>query len=71
LEEYRGKHKLDLLFVYGINPKCVEQAPGGRENAKMVPKAMFTDFATPFKDGNFFLRPDYIKVLLVVVRLTD
>jgi hypothetical protein len=38
LEEYRGKHKLDLLFVYGINPKCVEQAPGGRENAKMVPK---------------------------------
>jgi len=67
LEEYQGKHKLDLLFVYGINPKCVEQAPGGRENAKMVPKAMFTDFATPLKDGNYFLRPDYIKV----VRLTD
>ena len=62
LEEYRGKHKLDLLFVYGVNPSIVEQAPGGRENAKMVPKGNFNDFATPLKDGNYFLRPDYIKV---------
>ena len=62
MEEYRGKHKLDLLFVYGINPKCVEQAPGGRENAKFVSKLHFKDFATPHHHGNYFLRPDYIKV---------
>jgi hypothetical protein len=62
LEEYRGKHKLDLLFVYGVHPSVVEQAPGGRENAKMVSKALFEDFANPSIDGNYFLRPDFIKV---------
>ena len=62
LEEYKGKHKLDVLFVYGVNPKCVEQAPGGRENAKVVPKAHFSDFSAPLKDGKYFLRQDYIKV---------
>jgi hypothetical protein len=61
LEEYRGKHKLDLLFVYGVNPKSVEQAPGGRENAKMVGKAIFEDLSLPSTDGNYFLRPDMIK----------
>ena len=38
LEEYRGKHKLDVLLVYAVNPRVVEQAPGGRDNAKMVRK---------------------------------
>jgi len=36
LEEYRGKHKLDVMFVYGAHPNILEQAPGGRDNAKMV-----------------------------------
>ena len=36
LEEYRGKHKLDLVLVYGIDPAVLQQAPGGRSNAKMV-----------------------------------
>ena len=36
LEEYRGKHKLDLVLVYGIEPALLQQAPGGRANAKMV-----------------------------------
>jgi len=66
LEEYKGKHKLDVLFVYGLNPKCVEQAPGGRENAKVVPKAHFSDFSAPLKDGKYFLRQDYIKAVFLL-----
>ena len=66
LEEYRGKHKLDLLFVYGVHPKVVEQAPGGRENAKMVSTSLFNDLAVPALDGNFFLRPDNIKAAILL-----
>ena len=66
LEEYRGKHKLDLMFVYGVNPRIVEQAPGGRANAKMVSKSMFECFAQPTDDGNFFLRPDMIKAAILL-----
>jgi len=66
LEEYRGKHKLDVVFVYGINPKCVEQAPGGRENAKMVSKVLFEGFSDIKPDGHFYLRPDYIKAVMLI-----
>ncbi len=53
LEEYRGKHKLDVLLVYAVNAKVVEQAPGGRSNAKMVSKSLFEDFATTaLEDGS-------------------
>ena len=53
LEEYRGKHKLDVMLVYAVNAKVVEQAPGGRSNAKMVSKNMFETFATVAPtDGN-------------------
>jgi hypothetical protein len=66
LEEYRGKHKLDVVFIYGINPKCVEQAPGGRENAKMINKVMFELFSKPKLDGSYYLRPDFIKAALYI-----
>jgi hypothetical protein len=66
LEEYRGKHKLDVCFVYGVNPKCVEQAPGGRENAKVVSKVLFEGFSTPGSDGSYYLRPDFIKAALLI-----
>ena len=36
LEEYRGKHKLDLCIVYGAEPWSLSPAPGGRDNALMV-----------------------------------
>jgi hypothetical protein len=37
LEEYRGKHKLDVCIVYACERRLLEMAPGGRTNAKMVP----------------------------------
>jgi len=60
LEEYRGKHKLDALFVYGAEPSVLQQAPGGRDNAKMVSKRTFEDLSLPSSDGCYYLRPDRI-----------
>jgi hypothetical protein len=60
LSEYKGKHMLDLCLVYGAEPLVLTQAPGGRDNAKMVSKALFQDLALPAPDGNYFLRPDRI-----------
>eukprot|EP00615_Pteridomonas_danica_P015702 CAMPEP_0114385760 /NCGR_PEP_ID=MMETSP0102-20121206/6214_1 /TAXON_ID=38822 ORGANISM="Pteridomonas danica, Strain PT" /NCGR_SAMPLE_ID=MMETSP0102 /ASSEMBLY_ACC=CAM_ASM_000212 /LENGTH=805 /DNA_ID=CAMNT_0001542449 /DNA_START=666 /DNA_END=3083 /DNA_ORIENTATION=+ len=67
LEEYKGKHKLDVVFIYGINPKIIEQAPGGRENAKMVTKSLFEVFGkTNLNDNCYYLRPDRIKACLLI-----
>jgi hypothetical protein len=60
LEEYRDQHKLDLVFVYGVEPDILSQAPGGRTNAKMVSKAVFEALTLAHADGNYFLRPDRI-----------
>jgi hypothetical protein len=60
LEEYRGSGLLDLCLVYGMVPTVLSQAPGGRDNCKMVGKALFHSLALPAADGNFFLRPDRI-----------
>jgi hypothetical protein len=60
LDEYLLKNKLDLVFVYGIEPEVLSQAPGGRDNCKMVTKAIFDAIALPHNDGNYFLRPDRI-----------
>jgi hypothetical protein len=70
LEEYRGKHKLDVVFVYGVNPKCIEQAPGGRKNAKMISKALFETFST-MKHGSYYARPDFIKGNFVIDGTTE
>ena len=66
IEEYRGKHKLDLLLVYGIEPSILQQAPGGRNNAKMVSKKTFEDLTLPHADGSYYLRPDRIFAAIVV-----
>ena len=66
IEEYRGKHKLDLLLVYGIEPSILQQAPGGRDNAKMVSKKTFEDISVPHADGSYYLRPDRIFAAIVV-----
>jgi hypothetical protein len=58
LDEYKGKGMLDLCLVYGADPRVLSQAPGGRDNAKMVTKNMLQTFSLPAADGNFFLRPD-------------
>ena len=47
-------------LVYGTEPRILQQAPGGRENAKMVGKQIFENFSLPLDDGNYFLRPDRI-----------
>jgi hypothetical protein len=70
LEEYLGKHKLDVVFVYGVNPKCIEQAPGGRKNAKMISKALFETFST-MKHGSYYARPDFIKGNFVIDGTTE
>jgi hypothetical protein len=60
VEEYVGKNKLDLIIVYGLDPSILTQAPGGRDNAKVVSKATFETFTLPHVDGSFFLRRDRI-----------
>jgi hypothetical protein len=60
LHEYKGKQLLDLCLVYGAEPTVLTQAPGGRDNAKMVSKSLFQVMSLPTKDGNFFLRKDRI-----------
>jgi hypothetical protein len=60
LNEYLGKHKLDVCFVYGAEPEVLSPAPGGRDNAVMVTKATFESLALPSSAGEFFLRPDRI-----------
>ena len=50
-------------MVYGTCRRLVEQAPGGREAAKVVPLAYFRDLApAPRPGGTHALRPDFIKV---------
>jgi hypothetical protein len=64
LEYYRGQRKLDVCLVYGVEPSVLQQAPGGRDNAKMIAsKATFMDLALPHADGNYFLRLDRIRCL--------
>lgn len=60
LGDYLGKGMLDLCVVYAAEPRVLTQAPGGRDNAKMVAKSSFQALALRSKDGNFFLRPDRI-----------
>jgi hypothetical protein len=60
LDEYRGKHKLDMLIVYGAHPQTLSPAPGGRNNAVMVRKSDFELLSRPTPEGNYFLRPDRI-----------
>ena len=42
------------------------QAPGGRDNARVVSKATFAASSLPDEAGNFFLRPDRIMGMLLL-----
>lgn len=66
LDEYRGKHKLDLVIVYGCDPRILSQAPGGRDNAKVVGKAAFEALSKADQEGNLFLRPDRILGMFLI-----
>jgi hypothetical protein len=66
LHEYIGKGVLDVVIVYGISPWILEQAPGGRVNAKMVSRSHFASLSLPDMDGNFFLRPDRILGMFLI-----
>ena len=66
LGEFQGKGRLDAVVVYGICPKVLEQAPGSREHAKMVPKMFFKDLSLEDEDGSFYLRTDAILGIFVV-----
>lgn len=46
LNEYRGQGKLDAVLVYCCEPSILQPAPGGRDNAKMVPRQTFQVQAT-------------------------
>ena len=41
-------------LVYGAEPRILQQAPGGRDNAKVVGKQFFENFSLPHDDGNYF-----------------
>jgi len=60
IDEYEGKDKLCVIIVYGCEPSVLQQAPGGRDHAKMFTKSTFKGFSLEHHDGNFFLRPDRI-----------
>lgn len=57
LEEFRGKHKVDLCVVYGAEPLALSPVPG-RADSRVVGKALFEALGVPSADQSFYLRPD-------------
>ncbi len=53
INEYLGKHKLDLVLVYGAEPWSLSEC--GRSNARFVSKATFEALSLPDNDGRFFI----------------
>ena len=52
--------------MYGAEPGSLAQAPGGRDNARVVSRATFAALSLPDADGNYFLRPDRILGMFVL-----
>eukprot|EP00615_Pteridomonas_danica_P012831 CAMPEP_0114340744 /NCGR_PEP_ID=MMETSP0101-20121206/8577_1 /TAXON_ID=38822 ORGANISM="Pteridomonas danica, Strain PT" /NCGR_SAMPLE_ID=MMETSP0101 /ASSEMBLY_ACC=CAM_ASM_000211 /LENGTH=313 /DNA_ID=CAMNT_0001474101 /DNA_START=2348 /DNA_END=3289 /DNA_ORIENTATION=- len=66
LDEYLGKGNLDAVIIYGCEPSLLIQAPGGRDNAKMIPKSTFMDLMLPRMEEGYFLRPDRILGIFIM-----
>jgi hypothetical protein len=66
IPEYKGQGKLNALIVYGVCPLILQQAPGGRDHAKFVPRVTFENMSLPGFDGNFFLRTDNILSVMII-----
>lgn len=60
LEEFLGNHKLDVCFVYGVDPSIVTQAHSGTKNVTVVSIRTLEHFALRQFEGDFLLRPDRI-----------
>jgi len=60
VEEYLGKGNLDVVIIYGCSASVLHQAPGGRDNARMVAKSTFEAFSMAQNERSYFLRPDRV-----------
>ena len=61
-----GQGLVSLCLVYAMSPQVLVQAPGGRANARVVPKAYFELLSLRHGDGHFYLRPDRILCSMLV-----
>ena len=64
-DEYVGKDKVAACVVYGCCARLLQQAPGGRNNARFITRRTFDDLSLPRGDGRFYLRPDCILAAFV------
>jgi len=65
LEEYLGSRKLALLLVCVLDARLLRQAPGGRDNAFMVPKSLFEKFSLArYEDSGFYLPSSVIQAAI-------
>ena len=60
-----GKDKVAACLVYGCCARLLQQAPGGRNNARFITRRTFDDLSLPRGDGRFYLRPDSILAAFV------
>jgi len=63
--EYLGKGKLDLCLVYSVEPGILQQAQGGRDNAKVVPKATFLALSSP-REGYYYMPPTGLRAAFLL-----
>lgn len=61
-----GRGLVDVCLVYGLPPSVLVQAPGGRDNAKVVPKVYFELLSVRHPDGQYYLRPDRIQCSMLI-----
>ena len=47
LEEMKGKHFVDVCFVYGVEPRAARAVPGPSKYTKCIPKFIFSALAEP------------------------
>jgi len=61
INDYRGKHKLDVCIVYAVEPRVLQPVRGESEHFRQIPRVFFEAFSDLKDDEEtFFLRPDRI-----------
>jgi len=61
INDYRGKHKLDVCIVYAVEPRVLQPVMGESEHFRLIPRVFFEAFSDLKDDEEtFFLRPDRI-----------
>ena len=67
IAEMTGKKKMNVMFVYGAEPRCLKAVPGGSANAHMFARDLFESLGEPLQGGDeYFLRPDRIFAAFVL-----